>query len=518
MLRSNLAPILLLISIAIVGCRARSENDAEETTLRDRIPSLLEEAEIPGLQVAVIEDGALAWHAELGVRDAERREPVTSDTVFEAASLSKPVFAYLVLKIVERGALDLDAPLHDLLPYSRFDDVERARSLTARLVLSHQTGLPNWGGDPLSFEADPGSRFGYSGEGYVYLQRVIEAWTGEDLDSLAAREIFEPLGMTNSRFTASGQMIPATGHDANGTAIPRLLTQANAASSLYTTATDYSRFIAALMAIDGPARDLLDRSLRPQIVLMGDERGGAVIPTDSAEVAESGPVLGWGLGWGLQGQGQEQVAWHWGDNGIFRAFVAWRPVDRAGIIYFANSANGLAILGDLLEPVVGDMSPTVRWLNYEQTTAPTWALRRAGLRAEAAGDYGAAIAHFQRVLEVAPEDDGLEQRIEWLRDLERVAASPVAISPERLARYAGRYGPRELSTDGTTLTYQREGRPASRLIAIDPRTFALEGLVDFRLEVVTDENGNAIKLIGRYLGGGSDESVRDTEVARGDDS
>lgn len=113
--------------------------------LQQRIPQLMQDGEVPALGIVLVRNGKLVWHYSLGVKNAETKEAVTDSTVFEAASLSKPVFAYAVLKLVDRGQFDLDKPLNQYLPgnYDVGDD-SRLNQITARRVLSHTTGFPNW--------------------------------------------------------------------------------------------------------------------------------------------------------------------------------------------------------------------------------------------------------------------------------------------------------------------------------------------------------------------------------------
>ncbi len=502
----------LLLSFGILaGCDQAPPpgRDSATSGLAAQLPTLTARSGIPGLQVAVVEAGRLAWSASFGVANADDETPVTAETVFQAASLSKPILAYIALRMADRGELDLDRPLHELLAYERFGDHPHARALTARLVLSHQGGLPNWGGDPLAFDFAPGTRFGYSGEGYVYLQRVIEAVTGSTLEEIAQREVFTPLGMVNSRFTwAEGSPPPtlASGHDEIGEVVSYGRPEANAASSLHATAEDYARFVIALLAGEGVDPSLLRSAWQPVVRMDGDER-------NASYTADLAGKVGWGLGWGTQDatnpEEGEAIVWHWGDNGAFRAFVAFRPADGAGIVYFANSANGLAIAQQVVAAVVGDMAPTIDWLAYEQSTTPTWAPRRQGLAAEAAGDYRSAAEHFERVRALGGADQALEQRIVWLRDLQRIRMRPVVVPLERLQAYVGAYGPRRLFFREAQLFYQREGRDPFPLIPLTHDLFALEGLVGFRLQVVTDEQGEPTKLVGHYLGGDPDESPRD---------
>src|SRR5215216_5575115 len=169
--------------------------------LQSRIPGLMKEGEVPGLSIALIKDSNIIWSRGFGFKNAETKEPVDDSTLFEAASLSKPVFAYAVLKMVEKGQLDLDAPLSGYLP-GYIENDERAKLITARRVLSHTTGFPNWRpmGKPLVIHFTPGEKFSYSGEGFVYLQKVVERVAGEALNDFLRKSVFEPLGMNNSTF------------------------------------------------------------------------------------------------------------------------------------------------------------------------------------------------------------------------------------------------------------------------------------------------------------------------------
>jgi CubicO group peptidase (beta-lactamase class C family) len=140
---------------------------------------LITEATVPGVAAAIIRDGRLDRYVSCGVRSVQSAAVVNEDTVFEAASLTKPVFAHMVLQLVDQGHLSLDAPLGDYLPnYVPGDD--RASTITPRQVLSHSSGLLNWRNAewPLKTYFPPGDRFSYSGEGYLYLQKAVEAITG----------------------------------------------------------------------------------------------------------------------------------------------------------------------------------------------------------------------------------------------------------------------------------------------------------------------------------------------------
>ena len=188
-----------------------------------------------------------------GERSAQAPATIDEHTVFDAASLSKPVFAHAVLQLLDQGRLSLDAPLGSYLPnYVPSDD--RVSSITARQVLSHSGGFPNWRNSdvPLKTYFQPGERFSYSGEGFLYLQKAVEAITGEKLHVLAARLVLQPFEMTRSSFIWdwSFDQNRAYPHDAFGRpALGSKPGEGNAAGSLQTTAADFARFL--LSALDG---------------------------------------------------------------------------------------------------------------------------------------------------------------------------------------------------------------------------------------------------------------------------
>ena len=142
----------------------------EQNPLQQVLPELMENAGSPGASAAWVKGGRVAWTGAFGVTDAGTGAPVVADTIFEAASLSKPVVAFIAMRLASRGVLDLDAPLWGSAEgegYERLAHDERARRITARMVLSHTSGLPNWGGTPLEMNSDPGTAWNYSGEGFV---------------------------------------------------------------------------------------------------------------------------------------------------------------------------------------------------------------------------------------------------------------------------------------------------------------------------------------------------------------
>src|SRR5499426_3611769 len=177
--------------------RTKEKKEQLIAKLEQGVPQLMKDGDVPGLSIALLRDAELVWRHGFGVKNTKTNEPVADDTVFEAASLSKPVFAYAVLKLLDAGKFDLDKPLNQYLPgnYDVGED-QRLSQITARHVLSHTPGFPNWRpqGGALKIHFTPGERFSYSGEGFVYLSKVIERVTGEKFNEFMKRMVFDPLG------------------------------------------------------------------------------------------------------------------------------------------------------------------------------------------------------------------------------------------------------------------------------------------------------------------------------------
>ncbi len=568
----TLSPALLfgMLCLLTVTLPARAQ---EVPALEADLPRLLEAGNIPGLSIAVIRNGTLSWSGAFGVKSLETNAPVDTQTIFEAASLSKPVFAYAVLRLFERGDFDLDTPLAEYLSYDRLLHEGRYRQITARMVMSHSSGLPNWGGDKLELNFDPGTAFNYSGEGFVYLQKTIEHLTGLTLDALVRREVFEPLGMTRSSYVWQDTFADnaVARHSTQGAVSPlRHPTQGNAAASLLTTAEDYARFLGAIVRSEGLSAETIDAMLRPEISLFSASWGSD---------QEAKEKLSWGLGWGLHPMEAGHAFWHWGDNGDAKAFTMTDYGSGDGFVYFANSNDGLSLVATIADHVFGETAWSIRWLGYEQHDAPARLARQSmarvfveegpdagvahyealrtsdpeiiteslmnalgyellgGGHTEAAlavftcnveahptsanaydslgeaymtaGNYAAALDNYEKALARNPDHEQGRRNVAWVEARLQAEAQPVRVPAETLARYAGDYGPRHVILEGDTLFYQRDGNPRYRLIPLSTDLFALDGLETFRMRFATDDTGAVVKIVGLYLNGNEDETPRD---------
>ena len=330
------------------------------------VPDLLEEYRVPGAAVAVVQDGNVVLVREYGVRRAGGDAAVDSETIFQAASLSKPVVAYGAHVLARDGKLDLDRPLSDYLeePYvEELTDDPRLNKITARMVLSHSGGFPNW--RPRSFTTDPGplkilfepgSDFRYSGEGYLYLQRVIETISGETLDVFLRRAVLEPLGMARSSFVWEERFeaVFATPHDAGGQPREkRKPARALAAGTLHTTAADYARLLRALLVQADGGEPL-------------NAKGVATMLTKTSSISDRlGKDLGWSLGLGVESAGNDEVFFQWGDDGPFKAFAAGSRSTGAAVVVLTNGQWGLDVARPIVERVLGKRNfLDFRMVNY----------------------------------------------------------------------------------------------------------------------------------------------------------
>jgi CubicO group peptidase (beta-lactamase class C family) len=352
---------------------AQTGSTREDTSsgLERRVLQVMKEGDVPGLSIAVVRKGTLVWHAGLGVKNTRTNEPLGPDTVFEAASLGKPVFAYAVLKLVDAGKLDLDKPLtHYLSGNYEVGADPRLAEITARRVLSHTSGLPNWRSGTLRIHFTPGDRFSYSGEGYVYLSKVVEQITSENIHAFMTRTVFDPLGMKNSSYAwrDSYDQLKTSYHNTRGEPTTRNRPgpeNANVAATLHTTAQDYGRFVAAMLNGTGLRPATRDLMLSPVV----SAREGGATTVDRPE-AKPFPDVSWALGWGVQTTADGPSFFHWGNNGDAKAYVVARDKDKSGVVILANSVYGLSIVPDILEATLGGAQPGVAWLRIESYRAP----------------------------------------------------------------------------------------------------------------------------------------------------
>ncbi len=347
------------------GKEAANPGDALGGALERLLPKIMREANLPGLAIAIVRGGKMAWQRGFGVRDRSTREPVEPTTVFEAASVSKTVFAYAVLKLCEEGVIGLDTPLTRYVPDRFLAGEPRLDLVTARHVLAHTAGFPDWRSRlaPLQIAFTPGEKFSYSGEGYFYLQSVVTHLRGRvdpeicgrfeadlevcatDVDEYLRRTLLAPLGMESSGYVLEDRLVPhaARPHDAKGG--PRAWNRGTAigaaryasAGGLHTTVADYAKFLIAVVdPKPGDAHRLNRASLaemvRPQIKLADDQK------IDGA--------TSWALGWAIQERDTGNLIVHSGGQAGFRSLAMASVERKSGFIILTNGDSGGKVIND----------------------------------------------------------------------------------------------------------------------------------------------------------------------------
>lgn len=370
LLRAAMLAILLTGCVSATPTGERGEavpatlaSAAPDADLAARFDAIMQRHAIPGAQL-VHNHAGTAHEYDFGVMRAGDGRPVTPDTLFQAASLSKVVGAYIALRLVDQGRLDLDTPLWDYWPSPRTRDNPQARRVTARMVLNHTTGLENWqispsnpaiDDTPLKSRFPAGERYAYSGEGFYLLQRTMEHITGQRLEALAKAEVFVPFDMPDSRYMSDPAIAArnASGHGRDGAArAGRVFGWENTAWTLVTSAREYDRFVQHAL-FRGKGLTAASHALMLATSSDADDRD-VPVPVD--------PYVSWGLGVGLQTVAGHVRAWHWGDNPGFKAFFMLDLRSGDSVVLFTNSENGLASYKDVLRLFLGDGEyPAVDW-------------------------------------------------------------------------------------------------------------------------------------------------------------
>ncbi len=349
------------------------------------LPEWLDRLGVPGVGIAVVEAGEVAWTHSAGIADTSSGRAVTESSVFECASLSKPVFACLVLQLIDEGRLRLEDRLVDHLRPDYHDTADaRLNRITVHDVLRHTSGLPNWrthpDREPLRTEAEPARALRYSGEAFFWLQLIVERICDAGLDRIAQQRLFAPAGMHRSTFTWNANAaresvagVPAPGESrpaqtfreqwpvlqaiadrsgkpladwrwADGVAhLPEAAAAsppgrfvwagdllANSAASLRGPVSDYARFLIWAMRGEAAPHGLKDRTR-------------ALMFTPQFAVTPGG--IDKGLGWNLERIGNDQRwCFHGGSNaGLYKAFVVGDPLRQRGIVVMANGGGATGL-------------------------------------------------------------------------------------------------------------------------------------------------------------------------------
>jgi CubicO group peptidase (beta-lactamase class C family) len=352
---------LALSLLALPSCVTRQTSfeapSPIQAALDTQVPALLGKYRIASAGVALIAQGRVVL--ERGYGEQSAGVPTTPATLFGLASLTKPITAEVLLRLVAAGHLSLDEPMSSYWVDPDVSSDARHQQLTLRLVLSHQTGLPNWRGHSpdgkLAFAFTPGSAYGYSGEGYDYAAHFAERKLGRHFEDLAQEHLFAPLRMTSTSFSSREWMrgrlavpLDADGHWGQ----PQVESTGdwNAANNLITTAGDYARFVASVMRSEGLTKQLAAERWHP---VRGPQPEWACDAVPANACPRSLKVV---LGWRRLEFADGPVFMHTGSNarpGGERTLAYFDPKRRRGVVILTNGAEG----GRLYRDIAAIMDP-----------------------------------------------------------------------------------------------------------------------------------------------------------------
>jgi CubicO group peptidase (beta-lactamase class C family) len=379
----------MLISLA--GCRgqeskafpnAASVKRLDGSTITSEeidgtVKRVMRAARVTGVGLAILKDQEVVYLKAYGHRSVGKNLPLTEDSVMSAASFSKVTFAYLVMQLVEQGVLNLDRPVSEYLPkplpeYSDYQDLagdDRWKKITARMLLDHTSGFPNWrrfeDDQKLHIHFEPGSRFAYSGEGIDLLQLVLEQVTKKSLEAMMRERVFGPLGMTRTGMTWRSEFEAnhAEGYDEQEHALgPQRRLHADAAGSMLTTPRDFARFLEAVMQGERLQKETREVMLSPQIAIVSKHE----FPPFSTETTEENkPIrLSYGLAWGLYWTPYGKAFFKEGHDDGWRNYTVCFDEAKTGMLIMTNSSNGEGLYKELLETVLKNTYTPIEWEGF----------------------------------------------------------------------------------------------------------------------------------------------------------
>jgi len=384
-----LMPLLAMVSIS---CSTHNKSDIERLdgttistdSLTQKIDQVMTDANVHGMAIAVFNENEVVYQKTFGQKDYPQKQLLTDSTNIYGASLSKAVFSVLVMDLVEDGIIDLDTPLESYLPKKLYEYEPKTRwhddfsdlkedslyhNITARMCLAHTTGFANWRwiekDQKLRTKGVPGTKYSYSGEGFVYLQVVLEKLTGKGLEELAQQRIFRPLGMESSSYEWKTKFEKdyAFGHNTDGEKYKKDKdNEPRGGSTLETSASDYVTFLEAVLSKRIVSEASYAEIFKPQIRITSSTQfgSGTAIETDKYDNID----LSYGLGWGyLETPYSIGVFKEGGGNG-FKHYSILFPKTGTGIMIMTNSDNGESIFKELLEVAIKDTFTPWEWENY----------------------------------------------------------------------------------------------------------------------------------------------------------
>ena len=354
-----------------VGIDGRSLTAAE---IDATITHVMQGAEVPGVALALLNNGKVAYLKAYGVKSMSPNEPLTVNSVMVAASLTKVAFAYLVMKLVDDHVIDLDKPVYEYLPqplsdYPAWRDIAkdpRSKLITTRMLLSHTAGFNNARYfDPdhrLVIHFQPGTRYSYGSEGYSLLQLVVETLTKKSTEELMQERVFRPLGMTRTSMVwhQAFESDHANGYDEYGRPLGiQKRKTAQGAGSMQTTITDYAKLTQAVLSGRGLRKETHAQMLSAQIPIVSKFEFPPLLSDTTDDY--KGIQLSYGLGLGLYHTPHGRAFFKEGHDEGWRTYAVCHQDQGTCMVILTNSSNGEGIYSALLKGLMGDTWNPIDW-------------------------------------------------------------------------------------------------------------------------------------------------------------
>lgn len=352
---------LCLTLVTLLGARvcAQSKQSAEafgksdlKAQVDQKAPQWLKQYDVPSAAVAYIEDGKVAWTAIYG--EQSPGVPATSKTLYNVASLTKPISAEVILRLVSAGKLSLDEQISVFWIDPDVKDNPWNKLLTPRLCLSHQTGFPNWRyqtNGVLKFQWEPGTSTGYSGEGYDYVARFAEKKVGRSFEDLAKEYVFDSVGMKDTAYSPhdwfKGRVAVARGP--KGEVQPTTQSTWSAADLLRTTIGDYANFVLSVIHKDGLTSKIATEQLTSTRNLATHEQlEHLCVEAKVSSPSDCKGTAGMGLGWEVLTLNDEMIIDHSGSDWGVHTLAFFLPQRQFGMVVFTNGENGAKVIREIV--------------------------------------------------------------------------------------------------------------------------------------------------------------------------
>ncbi len=364
-----------LALLALVACDAKPPHAAlpDAATIDSTARALMQREHVHGMALAVIDFGAVVHVAAYGIRDSVG-DPLTTQTIMYGASLTKTAFTYLVMQLVDDGRLDLDASVADLLPrplpeYDDYHDLAadpRWKALTMRILLTHTTGFANFRwlepDSKLRFHHNPGTRYGYSGEGFYIAQLILEEALGIDVGQAMQSRVFDRFGMTRTsmQWRPDFRANLADGFRIDGTPEPHdERSSVSAAGSMDTDIEDQARMWAGIVRGDGLTPASRAEMMRPQVPITSLHQFPSLAPETNPANANIRLSAGLGL---VTFQDSLGKMWYKGGHNDWTGNMAI-CVERLQrcVVLLSNDVRAERIYPELAQAILGETTMPWNW-------------------------------------------------------------------------------------------------------------------------------------------------------------